>query len=250
MASPLAPRGTVTEIDVPILNEKPYIEMTLSYLDRQGVEYEQSGDFSYFRVKGGASYSPMNGQVPADFSSAAFPATAAVVSGGRVELKGLDLNDSQGDKAFFDILEAMGCDVVWKDSSLFISRTGVLRGGIFDLNAIPDTLPAISVVAAFAHGETVLTNAAHARIKETDRIAVMAYELGKLGVHCEERPDGLVIRGGRVHGGKVDGHGDHRIVMALAVAGLGAESPIEVLGAEAADITYPHFVCLTTSQRA
>jgi 3-phosphoshikimate 1-carboxyvinyltransferase len=250
MASPLAPRGVVTEIDVPSLNEKPYIEMTLSYLDRQGVEYEKSGDFSYFRVKGGASYSPMNGQVPADFSSAAFPASAAVVSGGKVELRGLDPKDSQGDKAFFDILKAMGCDVVWEGSSLFVSRAGVLRGGVFDLNAIPDALPALSVVAAFAEGETILTNAAHARIKETDRIAVMAYELDKLGVHCEERPDGLVIRGGRVCGGKVDGRGDHRVVMALAVAGLGAESPVEVVGAEAAAITYPHFVCLTTSQRA
>lgn len=245
-ASPLASRGTVTEIDVPLLNEKPYIEMTLSYLDKQGVEYEKSSDFSYFRVKGGAVYKPMNGPVPADFSSAAFPAAAAVVSGGSVELKGLDSNDAQGDKAFFDMLKMMGCEAVWKDSSLFISRKGPLHGGIFDLNAIPDTLPAISVVAAFAQGETVLTNAAHTRIKETDRIAAMALELGKLGICCTERPDGLAIQGGTVRGGKVDGHGDHRIVMALAAAGLGAESAIEVVGAEAADVTYPGFLDILT----
>jgi 3-phosphoshikimate 1-carboxyvinyltransferase len=242
MASPLTPQGTVTEIEVPILNEKPYIEMTLSYLDKQGVEYERAEDFSYFRVKGGAVYRPMNGPVPADFSSAAFPAVAAVVSGGKVELQGLDPNDSQGDKAFFEVLKAMGCEVVWKDSSLFISRTGPLKGGVFDFNAIPDALPAVAVVAAFAHGETVLTNVAHARIKETDRIAVMAHELRKLGVHCTERPDGLAIQGGQVHGATVCGCGDHRIAMALAAAGLGAGSAVKVVGAEVADITYPGFL--------
>ncbi|MDR0411740.1 MAG: 3-phosphoshikimate 1-carboxyvinyltransferase [Treponema sp.] len=246
LASSLAPHGTVTEIDVPILNEKPYIEMTLSYLDRQDVEYERASDFSHFRVKGGAVYKPMNGPTPADFSSAAFPAVAAVVSKGKVELKGLDPNDSQGDKAFFDILKTMGCNVSWRDSSLFVSRTGALHGGIFDLNAIPDALPAVSVIAAFARGETVLINIAHARIKETDRIAAMAQELGKLGVHCTERPDSLVIHGGIVRGGKVDGHGDHRIVMALAAAGLGAKSAVEVVGVEAADITYPGFLDILT----
>jgi 3-phosphoshikimate 1-carboxyvinyltransferase len=247
MASPLARRGVVTEIEVPLLNEKPYVEMTLSYLDRQGVIYEKSKDFSYFRIKGGAFYKPMNGPVPADFSSAAFPAAAAVISRGKVELEGLDPKDSQGDKAFFDILQAMGCAVDWKGNALFVSRNGPLRGGVFDLNAIPDALPALSAIAAFAQGETVLTNAAHARIKETDRIAVMARELGKLGVLCTERPDGLVIRGGTVRGGSVDGQGDHRIVMALAAVGLGAESKIEIVGSEAADVTYPGFLDLLTA---
>jgi 3-phosphoshikimate 1-carboxyvinyltransferase len=94
-------------------------------------------------------------------------------------------------------------------------------------------------------------NAAHARIKETDRIAVMAGELGKLGVRCEERPDGLVIYGrdtaGAGGGGArfplvLDGHGDHRIVMALACAALGADGPVAILGAEAVNVTYPGFL--------
>jgi 3-phosphoshikimate 1-carboxyvinyltransferase len=253
LAAPLAPDTSLTEIDVPLLNEKPYIEMTLSYLDRQGIAYEKSADLSYFSIRGGQSYKPVTGPVSADFSSAAFPAAAAVVSGGSVTLTGLDPADPQGDKAFFDMLKRMGCAVEWKKQAsgggqdqwaLALSRSGPLRGGIFDLNATPDLLPVMAVAAAYAEGETALVNVAHARIKETDRIAVMAAELGKFGVRCTERPDGLVVQGGAVHGGLVDGHGDHRVVMALAVAGLGASTAVEVSGAEAADVTYPGFVKL------
>jgi 3-phosphoshikimate 1-carboxyvinyltransferase len=114
-------------------------------------------------------------------------------------------------------------------------------------------------VACFAEGDTALVNVAHARIKETDRIAVMAEELGKFGVKSTERPDGLVIhgRGAKAFGGgisqnagtgggdgniKTDGRGDHRIVMALACAALGCPSPVEIAGAESASVTYPGFL--------
>ncbi|MDR0383028.1 MAG: 3-phosphoshikimate 1-carboxyvinyltransferase [Spirochaetaceae bacterium] len=250
LAAPLAPAGTLTEIDVPLLNEKPYIGMTLSYLDRQDIAYKKKDDFSYFAIRGGSAYVPINGAVSADFSSAAFPACAAAVSRGKTVLLGLDPNDSQGDKAFFDMLGKMGCDVKWEpsaDGGMKVTVEGGtrLRGGRFDLNDTPDMLPAAAVLAAFADGETRLENVAHARIKETDRIAAMAAELGKLGVDCTELPDGLVIRGGKIpSGGLADGHGDHRIVMALAVCGLGAAAPITVTTTEAADITYPGFLSL------
>jgi 3-phosphoshikimate 1-carboxyvinyltransferase len=251
LASPLAPAGTVTEISVPLLNERPYIEMTLSYLAAQKIPYEKAGDFSFFRIPGGSSYGPLPGPVPADFSSAAFPAAAAAVSGGRAVLLGLDPEDTQGDKVFFDMLARMGCRVTWGPSGLAVSCPGKLSGGVFDLNAAPDTLPALAAVAAFAEGDTVLANVAHARIKETDRIAVMAAELGKLGIACGERPDGLVIHGNpRLRSGaegrprpspvSLDGHGDHRVVMALAAAALAA-GPACIEGAEAADVTYPGF---------
>jgi 3-phosphoshikimate 1-carboxyvinyltransferase len=252
LAAPLAPAGTLTEIDVPLLNEKPYIGMTLSYLDAQGVPYEKREDLSWFRVPGGASYRPLNGPVPGDFSSSAFPAAAAAIGGGPLTLLGLDPGDTQGDKAFFGLLAKMGCRVSWDPAvpSLTVSRDGPLRGGEFDLNSSPDMLPACAVVAAFAQGDTSLVNVAHARIKETDRIAVMASELAKLGVKVTERPDGLVIHGGGgglaggglPRGGKVEGHGDHRIVMAFAAAALGAAGPVEISGAESAAVTYPGFL--------
>jgi 3-phosphoshikimate 1-carboxyvinyltransferase len=114
----------------------------------------------------------------------------------------------------------------------------------------------MAALGACAEGVTELVNAAHARIKETDRIAVMAAELGKLGVACREKPDGLVIHGKprgpagtpesfRPADGaavRLSGHHDHRVVMALACAALGAARPVEIDGAEAAGVTYPGFL--------
>ncbi|MFP3041496.1 3-phosphoshikimate 1-carboxyvinyltransferase [Treponema primitia] len=257
LAAPLAPAGTVTEIDVALLNEKPYIEMTLSYLKAQGIPFQDTEDFSRFSIPGGARYRPMNGPVPGDFSSAAFPGGIAAITGGPVTLLGLDREDTQGDKAFFDMLSEMGCAVEWSRNlqrstntnpvewSLTVSRTGPLRGGEFDLNATPDLLPMMAVTAAYAEGDTALVNVAHARIKETDRITVMAEELGKLGVRTTERPDGLIIHGNGAKGltgGQVDGRGDHRIVMALAAGALGAAGPVEIAAAESAAVTYPGFL--------
>jgi 3-phosphoshikimate 1-carboxyvinyltransferase len=249
LAAPLAQPGTITEIHVPLLNEKPYIDLTLSYLKAQGIPWEGAADYSYFRIPGGGMYKPVNGPVAGDFSSAAFPACAAVtgglIGGEPVVLMGLDPGDPQGDKAIFDILARMGCDITWKREGgewrLSVSRKGPLKGGTFDLNDTPDLLPAAAVLGAYAEGETALINVAHARIKETDRIAVMAEELEKLGAAVREKPDGLVIKGGALQGGKVDGHGDHRVVMALAAAALGAAGPVEIGGAESAAVTYPAF---------
>ncbi|GHU58888.1 3-phosphoshikimate 1-carboxyvinyltransferase [Spirochaetia bacterium] len=269
LAAPLAAAGIVTEIETPLLNEKPYIEMTLSYLDAQHILYEKAADLSWFRIPGGASYRPLNGSVPGDFSSAAFPGCAAAIGSlatgsltGGATLLGLDPDDTQGDKVFFDILGKMGCTVRWEklpvkeaaaeEWALVLSRTGPLHGGEFDLNATPDMLPALAAVACYAEGDTALVNVAHARIKETDRIAVMAAELGTLGCIVEERPDGLIIHGngGRgIRGGvTVQGHGDHRVVMALAAAALGANGPVTIDTAEVAAVTYPGFLELLGAQ--
>jgi 3-phosphoshikimate 1-carboxyvinyltransferase len=249
IAAPLAQAGVVTTIEVPLLNERPYVEMTLAYLDAQGIPREADRSFSRFVIPGGASWQPFSRTVTGDFSSAAFPAAAAAISGGSVTIYGLDPNDTQGDKWFLDMLAQMGCTVEWQPGGeewiLTVSRSGSLHGGTFDLNATPDLLPAAAVCAAFATGDTALINVAHARIKETDRIAVMAAELVKLGVRCTERPDGLIIHGGEaMSGGRIDGHGDHRIVMAFAAAALGADSPITIESAESAAVTYPGFLNL------
>jgi 3-phosphoshikimate 1-carboxyvinyltransferase len=272
IAAPLAPAGAKTEINVPLLNELPYIEMTLSYLKAQGIPYkadffssvpaagQENPNSGYFVVNGGYSYKSFTSSVPGDFSSAAFPAAAAAITGGIATLYGLDPQDTQGDKFFLEMLQEMGCEVSWsspKDSSVpentgnsvVISRSKPLKGGTFNLNKTPDMLPAAAAVAAYANGDTVLTNVAHARIKETDRIAVMAQELAKLGVKCTEKPDGLVIHGkGGLENPKnsssvplLEGHGDHRVVMALAVAALGGQSPVEITSAESAQVTYPGF---------
>ncbi|MDR0443700.1 MAG: 3-phosphoshikimate 1-carboxyvinyltransferase [Treponema sp.] len=254
IASPLAPAGAVTEIEVLLLNEKPYIEMTLSYLTAHGILFDFSPDYSRFVIPGGSSWKTFSRSVPGDYSSAAFPACAAAISGGSVTILGLDPDDTQGDKFFFDMLNQMGCEVQWRGEEFTVSRSRSLRGGTFDLNATPDLLPAAAVTAAFAAGDTALVNVAHARIKETDRIAVMAKELHKLGVSCTELPDGLVVHG---KGGFrpaqenciIDGHGDHRIVMAFAAAAVGGQCSIEIESAESAAVTYPGFLELLGAER-
>jgi 3-phosphoshikimate 1-carboxyvinyltransferase len=242
IGSPLA-EGDV-KIEVNELNEAPYVEMTLGWLDSQGIRCEREG-LRRFSIPGGQGYRAFNRAIPADFSSATFFAVAAAITGSAVTLRGLDRQDTQGDKAALDVLAAMGAEVAWSDDGVTV-RGGDLRGGEFDLNAIPDALPALAVAACFAEGTTRLTNVPQARIKETDRIRAMREELTRMGSRVEELPAGLVLHGGGLKGAMVQGRADHRVVMALAVAGLAADGTTEVETAEAAAVTFPSFVDLMT----
>ena len=188
--------------------------------------------------------------MPADWSSATFFLAAAAITGGSLVLDGLDVGDSQGDKEVLGMLEKMGCLTEIVPGGVRIQGRP-LSGAVLDLNGMPDALPAMAVTACFAEGETRLVNVPQARMKETDRITVMTAELLKLGADVEELKDGMVIRGKRqtpgscaspaLKGALVDGHHDHRVVMALAVAGLGCCGKISIRGAEAADVTFPGF---------
>lgn len=233
-----------TEIIVPLLNERPYVQMTLDWLDRSGIRYEAEG-LQHYRIPGGQRYQAFDRAVPADFSSATFFLCAAALGQGEVLVRGLDMNDSQGDKAVVEMLRAMGADITETAEGLRIRGCG-LHGAELDLNDTPDAVPALAVTACFAAGETRLVNVAQARLKETDRLAVMAEELTRLGASVTEREDGLVIQGGGLHGGPAHGHSDHRVVMALAVGGLYAREPITIDTAEAMNVTFPNFVHLMT----
>ena len=181
--------------------------------------------------------------IPADFSSAAFPVCAAILAADKeVTVHGLDFHDTQGDKKVFTILSNMGADLRVEGPRLIVRRAERLHGIRADLSATPDALPILAVVGCVAEGKTILENVAMARIKETDRIAVMCEELSKMGADIEEMPDGLIIRKSELHGAIVNGHGDHRVVMALAVAGLIAKGVTQIKGAEAIRITYPTFI--------
>jgi|WetSurMetagenome_2_1015567.scaffolds.fasta_scaffold00168_8 3-phosphoshikimate 1-carboxyvinyltransferase len=240
LACPCAPGDT--EILVENLHERPYVEMTLSWLDRLGIRYEASADLSFFHVPGGQAYRPIDIAVPGDFSSATFAAVAAPLTGSRITLSGLDFGDTQGDKAVFDVISRMGCLVEKSKTGAVVDGQGKMRGMEIDLNAMPDALPALSVLGCAAEGVTSIVNVAQARIKETDRIRVMAEELAKMGGSVAEKKDGLVVRHGRLRGAPVDGRGDHRVVMALALAGMIAEGETVIDTAEAAAVTYPGFV--------
>jgi len=234
-----------TEIDVTVLNEPGYVRMTLDWLDRQKIQYE-SEQLRHFRIPGNQGYKAFDMAIPADFSSATFFLCAGALVAKELTLTGLDFSDSQPDKAVIDYLEAMGADIRREQSSVTI-KAAHLKGIEIDMNQTPDALPAIAVTAAFAEGRTRLFNVPQARGKETDRIRSMAEELRKMNVAVEELPDGLIIQGGQPQPAKLDGRSDHRIVMALAIAGLAIEEGCSIDGAEAIDVTFPDFVKLMSS---
>ena len=225
-----------------VLFEKPYVKMTLKWLDDQGIKYRISDDLEEVWVKGGQSYKPLDTYIEGDFSSASFFFVAAAIHGTEVTVEGLDKNSTQGDKEILNILEKMGCSIKWNGMAVTVKGPEKLKGGVFDLNAIPDTLPALSVAAAFAEGDTILENVEQARIKETDRIKVMRENLNELGVEADERRDALIIHGnGSVKGGKAKGYGDHRVIMALVILGTKTEEETEIDDVSAASVTFPTF---------
>jgi len=234
-----------TEIYLKRLNEVPYVEMTLWWLDKQGIIYENNG-FKSFYVKGNQRYKPFDISIPGDFSSATFFMVLAAISGEEIALRNLDMSDPQGDKLVLSILEDMGAKVSIADGVIKI-KGDKLIGREIDMNSIPDALPAMAVAGCFAEGETRLVNVAQARLKETDRIHVMFEELSKMGADIKELPDGLVIKQSKLKGCAVKGHGDHRVVMALAVAGLNTEGETVIDTAEAINVTFPNFVELIKS---
>lgn len=239
--TPLAPRNTLIRV-VDQLNERPYVELTLWWMRRLGLKVTFAGDMHEFFVEGAQAYKPIDMDIPSDFSSATFPAVAALATRSRVCLTGLDFTDPQGDKEVFQFLGAMGGVVEETALGVLVGSGKRLAGTELDLNATPDALPAMAVLGCIADGHTRLGNVPQARIKETDRIAVMTQELRKMGAQIEELPDGMVTHGGKLQGARVDGHGDHRVVMALAIAGMVADGQTVIDGAEAATVTYPTFL--------
>ncbi|MBN1413798.1 MAG: 3-phosphoshikimate 1-carboxyvinyltransferase [Bacteroidales bacterium] len=238
IACPLAQGDT--EITVENLHEKPYVEMTLDWLRKMNIQFEHKG-LNWFYIKGRQQYKAFERMIPADFSSSTFSACAAAITGSEILIRGLDFADHQGDKALFTHLEKMGVGLKHTSEGVWV-KGGKLQGIDIDMNDTPDALPALAVTGCFATGTTRLLNVAQARLKECDRIAACNTELSKMGASIEELKDGIVIHQSKLTGTHVHGYDDHRMVMALAVAGLAAEGDTVVDTAEAVDVTYPTFV--------
>lgn len=220
------------------LKSRPYAEITLEMLRAAGAKIET--DFERFAVQGGQSYDLGGYTVPGDFSSASYLLAAAAVTGSSLSVRGLRPS-KQGDSAIVSILQEMGAKISWDRSEGVLEIEGRELSGVeVDASLTPDLVPTIAVLGSVAEGQTVVKNAEHVRHKETDRLRAMATELSRMGAKIAERPDGLVIEGGRLRGARVSGHHDHRIVMALTVAGLVA-GDTTVDTAEAVSVSYPGF---------
>lgn len=243
LACPLS--NAHTTIIAERLVEQPYIEMTLDWLKSQNIRVEHQG-LTRFDIPGGQHYSAFERSVPGDFSSAAFFICGATLCGSEVILQGLDPKDTQGDKAIVKMLVEMGADIYWQGTDMVIHSSSLHRT-VLDLGDTPDALPALAATACFASGKTRIVNVAQARLKETDRISVMTSELRQMGADIEELPDGMVINGGGMHPAVVNGHGDHRIIMALAMAGMALDGETVIQDADAVDVTFPTFASLMKS---
>ena len=238
MALPLAENDSSLHLD--FLNEGDYVKITLDWLNYCGISVSASEDMLHYEIPGNQEYKSFKRVIPADFSTAAFPLAAGMISGKDVRIANLDFNDLQGDKKVFDYAREMGADISTENGEIVV-RAASLTGRTFDLNATPDALPVMAVAGCFAKGETGLVNVPQARFKECDRIACMTRELRKMGADITELADGMIIKGSPLHGADVVSYGDHRIAMALTVAALGAEGKTRISGAECCEVTYPGF---------
>lgn len=217
LAASNIPQGI--DIRVPTLASRPYLEITREILRDFGSDVQEIGRDS-FRVLSRRlqrdSYT-----VEADWSSASYWMAAALVTGGRLMLGGLRADSPQGDRAFAELMPRLGGHAAWDGDQLVVQGGSIIRGGTFDMNDTPDVVPTLAAIAPLAEQPVEITNVANLRVKESDRIAVLAAELRKLGAAVEERADGLLIQPGwNDSEATIDPHGDHRIAMSFAIAGL------------------------------
>ena len=221
------------------LESAAYVAMTLNTLRAFDVNVSET-DYGYF-IAGNQDYkSPDVTVVEGDWSNAAFFLAAGVL-GNPVTVTGLSESSLQGDKTICELLSRFGADVSLENDAVTVNA-GELRGIDIDVSEVPDLFPVLAVVASAASGTTRLMNAARLRIKESDRIHTVANMLSSLGAKVQEKPDMLIIHGkGHLDGASVDGGGDHRIVMAAAVASLLCKTPVRISGAEAVNKSYPQF---------
>ncbi len=229
--------------DITVINpgEKPWVGVTLDWLDRCGVEYSNE-NFEHFRIRGRSSWKGFERTIPLDWSAALYPIIAALLTpDSEVRLPGMDFGDCQGDKEVVTILQEMGAEIEVTGDTV-VAKSSKLIGREIDCNNFVDQFVLLAVVGAFAQGEMVLSNAEICRHKECDRITQTCKALKAMGAQVEERPDGLVIKRSCMRGTEQESHADHRMVMALAVAGLAAEGKTTISDIDCVKKTFPNFV--------
>lgn len=237
MSSPLTGRPTDVRITGHLVS-KPYIDITTSMMGKFGVEVTEEGNVFHAEPQ---HYMPTDYRVPADFSSSAFPLVAGGIAG-RVTARGMDMSDPQGDRKIIDVLKEAGCDVEVSGDEVTCSNTGRLEGAEIDMGDIPDLFPVVAVLLSTAKGRSRLYGAPHLRFKESDRIALTENMLRTLGADIRGTEDGCVIEGvERLHGGRIEHNGDHRMMMAAAVASLVSDGPVSMENDACWNVSYPGF---------
>jgi 3-phosphoshikimate 1-carboxyvinyltransferase len=238
LALPLAGGGTI-EVEGDLIS-RPYVEITLNLMQRFGVEVRRTA-WRRFVVPGTGYFSPGKVLVEGDASSASYFLAAGAIAGGPVRVEGVGRGSIQGDVRFVEVLEAMGAKVAMGEDWIEASGRAPLRAFDLDLNHIPDAAMTAAAMALFADGPCAVRNIASWRVKETDRIAAMATELGKLGAGVEAGADYLRVCPGPLRSGvAVDTYDDHRMAMSLSLAALGGVR-VRINDPECVGKTFPEY---------
>lgn len=240
------------EITTPLVSY-PYIQITLDVLKSFGIKILEKIDENRkgkYIIESQQKFRPQVYTIPGDFSSAAFVIAATVISqeDSHVVINNLNFQNPQGDKKIIEILRDMGANIeIFQNERKITIKGGTnrypLKGIAIDCSEIPDLFPVLCVVSAFSKGKTTLYNASNLRLKESDRISVMARELKKMGVRVEEYDDKLVVyHCESIEGVKIDHENDHRIAMACFIAALYAKTTSEIKNIDIVKDSYPTFI--------
>lgn len=236
MAAPGAQQTVEFRLKGPLVSE-PYIDMTLGVMARFGVvvKTNQPGVYTVEPQK----YRATTYQIEPDASAASYFFAVAAITGGEITVQGLNQFALQGDTHFVDVLERMGCGIVWGSDYIKVLG-GPLKGIDVDMNAISDTAQTLAAVAVFAEGPTTIRNVGHMRVKETDRITAVVTELQRLGIDAREHAEGITIYPGPVRPAEIETYDDHRMAMSFALIGL-RHPGIRILNPGCTSKTYPAY---------
>ncbi len=242
LVGPYARQPAELEVEGDILS-LPYVIMTLAVMEAFDIRVEANEALNSYRIPQG-KYVAREYAVEGDASNASYFYAAAAVTGGEVTVPNVPVPSLQGDAAFVAVLARMGCQVNKTGEGLTVSGPEELKGITIDMGDMPDVVPTLAVVASRAKGRTVIKNIAHLRIKECDRLHVMAVELAKMGARVKELDDSLVIEGispdAPMHGAEIETYNDHRIAMSFAVAGLTVPG-VKIRGEQCVAKSFPDF---------
>ena len=239
LCAPYTARGIELSLQGNIASA-PYIDLTISVMKDFGANILKTGQNQY-SVNTGNLYSGREYQVEGDASSASYFFLAAALLNKAIRVSGISRQSKQGDIRLLDIFEELGCKVLAGENWVEVTGADLVEGNFtFDLNDMPDMVPTLAMLAAFRKGRTLITNVAHLRIKESNRLAAMATELNRIGIEAAELPDGLMIEGGRPMVASIQTYNDHRIAMSFAIASL-AVPGIEISDKKCVDKSFPDF---------
>ena len=225
------------------IRSRPYIDITLSMMNKFGIEVIQDEKTQLLQISTQKKYEATNYVVEGDFSSASYFLAAVAILGGKITLKGLNSHSHQGDIIFLDILRRMGCQVLINSENIQLSRDPAkhLIGLSIDMGNCPDIVQSMCVVASFASSASYISNIAHLKHKETDRIEATASELRNLGVGVESTSHSMkIIPKNAYHGEQVATYNDHRMAMAFAIMGLKIPG-ISIENPSCVEKSFPHF---------